>query len=184
MNSLKGHLLIASTSLLDPNFARAVLLMLEHSEEGAVGVILNRPTEATVSTIAEQAFQEPVDWEKPIHLGGPVPGPLMAVHTLEDLADREVVGGVFQTIDATMIRELVKQRAEPSLLIANYAGWGPGQLENEIEEDSWVSLPASREHVFCENAQDLWASVLREAQSAKLSKILGIREVPPDPSMN
>jgi len=91
MKSLKGHFLVASTSLDDPNFARAVLLIIEHTDEGAAGVILNRPTGATIAEIAEKVFDEPDDWDKPIHLGGPVPGPLMALHDLAHLGDQEVI---------------------------------------------------------------------------------------------
>ena len=93
MRSLKGHLLIASPSLLSSFFTRTVILMLDHTEEGAAGVVLNRPTEATLAEIAETVFSEADDWEKPLHLGGPVSGPLMILHELEALSDHEVIPG-------------------------------------------------------------------------------------------
>ena len=78
MESLKGHLLVAARGLLDPNFARTVILMLGHGPEGAAGLVLNRPTDPrTIGEIAEQVFEEEIDWDKPIHLGGPVAGPLV-----------------------------------------------------------------------------------------------------------
>src|SRR3954468_22224733 len=85
MNSLKGHLLIATPDLLAPLFARSVILIIDHDEEGAMGVILNRPTEASVSDLAGKIFEEDFSWEKPLHLGGPVSGPLMVLHALPDL---------------------------------------------------------------------------------------------------
>lgn len=184
MNSLKGHLLIASPSLLAPFFTRTVILMLEHTEEGALGVVLNRPTDATVTDISEQVLQESVEWGKPILLGGPVPGPLMVIHTDGERADQEVLPGVYSSIDAVKIQQLVRRQAEPSLIIANYAGWGPGQLESEFGVDSWLTLPATLEHVFWDGAPDLWEVVVQALNAQKLSDFLGIREVPSDPMLN
>lgn len=184
MKSLKGKLLIATPNLHDPNFARTVLLMFEHTEEGAAGVILNRPTEATITDLSEQVFQEPFEWDKPISLGGPVPGPLVVFHEIEDLADQEVIDGVYQTIDAAKIQQLLRQRPEPSLIVANCAGWGPGQLEGEIEADAWISRPATSEHVFWEGSEDLWEVMVKGVNTSQLSELLGLRIVPEDPSLN
>lgn len=184
MTSLKGHLLVATPQLGAPIFARSVILMLEHSDGGAVGVILNRPTEATVATVAEPVFEEPSDWTKPIALGGPVPGPLLFLHAEDDLADSEVLPGLFSTTDATHVKELVRRRAEPSFAVANYAGWAPGQLEAEIERGSWVSLPAKAAHVFWDAVGDLWTTVIKEYNGRALSTLLGIRDVPEDPRVN
>jgi putative transcriptional regulator len=184
MNSLKGHLLIAAPSLLAPFFTRSVILMLEHNEEGALGVVLNRPTEATVTDISEQVLQEHVEWGKPINIGGPVPGPLMVIHTDEDLADQEVLAGVFSSIDAAKIQQIVRRKADPSLILANYAGWGPGQLEGEFGVDSWLTLPATVEHIFWDDATDLWDVVVKEVKAKTLADFLGIRDVPPDPRLN
>src|SRR5262245_32876803 len=103
VKSLKGHLLIATPQLLDPNFARTVLLLFEHSPEGAAGVILNRATEMTVSDVSAQLLEESIDWDKIIHLGGPVPGPLMALHGDEDLADRNALEGLYLTVEASKL---------------------------------------------------------------------------------
>lgn len=184
MNSLKGHLLIATRELLDPNFVRTVTLMLEHSEEGALGVVLNRPTEATVTELSEQIFDDPVEWDKALHIGGPVQGPLMMVHTLEELSDREVLPGLYHSIDAAKVKDLILQKAEPSLLIANYAGWGPGQLESEFVVESWLTLPATIEHVFWNGSRDLWNVVVNALSARRLSDFLGVREMPTDPTMN
>lgn len=184
MNSLKGQFLIASPDLLTPFFTRTVILMLEHGEDGAMGVVVNRPTEATVADIAEQVFEEPFAWDKPIGLGGPVPGPLLALHSVEDLADREVVPGVYSTVEATKVQQLILGQVAPSLILANYAGWGPGQLEGEFGEDSWLTLPATPEYVFWEGPKDLWEVVVKAVNARKLSEFLGIRDLPRDPSVN
>ena len=184
MRSLKGHLLIASPSLLASFFTRTVILMLDHSEEGAAGVVLNRPTEATVADIAETVFSEPIDWNKPLNLGGPVSGPVMVLHEVEDLSDQEVIPGVYNSVEISKVREAVMSRAEPSLILANYAGWGPGQLESEFGVDSWLTLPATRDYVFWSEPKDLWDVVVKAINARKLSEFLQLRGVPSDPSLN
>jgi putative transcriptional regulator len=184
MDSLKGHLLIATAQLIAPIFSRSVILMLDHSESGAAGLILNRPTEATVASISEQVFEEPSDWDKAISLGGPVPGPMVVLHTLEDMGDQQVIPGVYSTVDAAKVKELVRTMPEPALTVANYSGWAPGQLEGEIESGSWVTMPAHVKHVFWDGAGDLWRAVMREYNTRQLSTLLRLREVPDDPTVN
>jgi putative transcriptional regulator len=184
MTSLKGHLLVATPQLLAPIFARSVILMLDHSGEGAAGLILNRPTEADVASIAEQVFEEASDWDKPISLGGPVPGPLIMLHAVEEFADQTILPGVFSTVDADKVRALVRSKAEPSLTVANYSGWSSGQLEGEIATGSWVTLPARPALVFWDGAGDLWKAVTKEYNGRRLTDLLGIRGLPEDPRVN
>jgi putative transcriptional regulator len=184
MTSLKGHFLVATPDLDAPIFTRSVILMLDHSEGGAAGVIVNRPTDGTVAAIAEQVFEEASDWEKAISLGGPVPGPLILLHTVEDLADQEVIPGVYSTVDASKVRELVRRKAEPSLTLANYSGWSAGQLEGEIATGSWVSFPARPDLVFWQGTGELWDVVTRAYNGRRLTKLLRIRETPEDPRAN
>ncbi|RUL89356.1 YqgE/AlgH family protein [Tautonia sociabilis] len=184
MKSLKGHFLVASRSLSDPNFVRTVLLIIEHSEAGAAGVILNRPTGATIAKISEEVFDEVEDWEKPIFLGGPVPGPLMALHSVAALGDQEVIEGLFTTVDPEKIRDLIRQRAEPSLFLANYAGWGAGQLEMELAQESWVFTPADITLVLEGGDASMWEAIMRRVSASILANALGIEELPEDPTVN
>ena len=184
VRSLKGNLLIAAPGLLAPFFSRSVILMLEHNVEGAAGVVLNRPTETTVSDIAGEVFSEPLDWDKILHLGGPVPGPLMVIHREETLADGELIPGAFNAVEVNKVREALFGKVEPSLILANYAGWGPGQLEGEFDLDSWLTLPATLETIFWEGEVDLWDATVRRINARKLSEFLGLGETPIDPSLN
>jgi putative transcriptional regulator len=158
--------------------------MIEHSAQGAAGLVLNRPTDKTVRDVAEQVFQQSIEWAKPVHFGGPVAGPVVILHQVEALADGEILSGVFSTMDSDKLRKLVEQQPEPSLLLANYAGWGPGQLEAEIEDDSWRSLPARVEHVFWKPESDLWRAVSNEIGREHLKSILKLPTPPDDPSFN
>ena len=132
MQTLKGHLLIATPQLQSPIFTRSVILMLDHNEEGALGVILNQQISTTMTDLSGKIFVEDFEWDKPISLGGPVASSLMMLHTNESLADQEIVPGVYITADGAKVQELIEQRSEPSLVVANYPGWGPGQLDGEI----------------------------------------------------
>ena len=108
MDSLQGKLLIASPRLLDPNFARAVVLMVQHGEEGALGLVLNRPLETSVSDLFEQVLGAPTAAEGVLHQGGPCKGPLMVLHTHEEAADLTVRDGVYFSTEREKIESLIK----------------------------------------------------------------------------
>ncbi len=184
MQSLKGHLLIATPQLETPLFARSVILMLDHSHEGAMGLILNQPINTLMTDLAGKIFEEDFEWDKPLHLGGPVPGSLIVVHTLASLGGNEVIPGVFVTLDAASVQQIIRLRPEPSLVIANYSGWGPGQLEGEFGWDSWITLPATSDHVFWTGEKDLWKVVVSEVNAIKLSEFLKLKTRPADPRLN
>ncbi|HMO34429.1 MAG TPA: YqgE/AlgH family protein [Gemmatales bacterium] len=185
MKSLKGHLLLASTALVDPNFAKSVVLLFEHSEDGAAGIILNRPSPVSIAHIAHKVFQFPSVWEKPINIGGPVSGPLAAAHTKREFADLEVMPGIYGALQPDHIRQLIQKQQEPTFFVLNYSGWGPGQLEQELQEDSWLVMPARQEHVFWSREEPLWENCVVEQKSVtSLQRSLGIKNPPRDPTLN
>lgn len=162
MRTLRGQLLVAGPSLVDPNFRRTVVLLGEHGEDGAMGVVLNRAStvsvEEAVPPVAALVGEDAV-----VYLGGPVQP--QAVVVLADFVDPARAGAlVLDTIgflpgnveDKTDLGELRNAR-----VFAGYAGWGPGQLEEELAEQSWVVLPARSSDVFTEAPDGLWAEVLR-----------------------
>ena len=117
-----------------------------------------------------------------VHLGGPVSGPLMAIHTRNQLAEMEIVPGVFFAAKKQNLDELVRQESQYRMFVG-HAGWGPGQLENELEQGAWLALPATSQDVF-DGSDDLWQRLLDRAQATALPALLGIKHVPADPSMN
>lgn len=184
MTSFKGQLLIAAPGLPGLMFARSVVLLLDHDESGAMGLILNAPTGTTMTHLAGKIFEDGFAWDKALHLGGPVAGPLVVLHEIEELADREVVPGVYASLDATKAQEAASRKAEPSLILANHAAWGPGQLEVEIASGDWHTLPATAGDVFSYGNEDLWRVTHERSHARKLVRMLRLRGMPPDPRLN
>ena len=180
MESLKGHLLIAGPSLVDANFWRTVVLVGEHSEEGALGVILNRASEATVDeALPELAVL--VDDLGVVHVGGPVQP--SAIVVLADFVEPERAGSLVldsvgflpAEVDPDSLGELRRAR-----VYAGFAGCGPGQLDGELEEGSWIVEPALPEDVFTAEPDALWSGVLKR----KGGPFGVLALMPPNPSLN
>ena len=181
MESLRGQLLIAGPSLNDPNFRRSVILVGEHGAEGAMGVILNRPSPVSVAN-AVPPLADLVDDTELVHIGGPVQP--QAIVVLGDFRDPgEASALVLDSIGflpgeietAADVGSLARAR-----VFAGYAGWGPEQLEGEIAEGSWVLEQALADDVFTEEPEALWSAVLRRKGGA--FAVLAL--MPPDPSQN
>lgn len=183
MTSLQGQLLIASPKLQDPNFFKSVVLLVQHNDQGALGVILNRPLETTIQEAWPQVSENPCNAEGPLHQGGPCPGPLMVIHTDPTASQIEVCEGIYFSTDKDSIEHLVGQCGGPLKFFINYAGWGPGQLEGEIDAGGWVTTTAARDQIFRADDQ-LWPAALKLAgRRARLSWIdPGL--IPDDPSVN
>ncbi len=182
MESLEGHLLIAAPELLDPNFVRSVVLMVQHNEHGALGLILNRATSKELRQLWADVGDEPCNSGGPVYLGGPVPGPIMAIHAIPDLAEMEVLEGVFFAARKDHLDELVLRTDLPYRVFVGHAGWGPGQLEGELKLGGWLTAPATVENVF-HDGDDLWARLVKRGRKP-LPEMLNIKRVPPDPSVN
>jgi putative transcriptional regulator len=138
VGSFKGQLLLSSSRLVDPNFARAIVFMISHSDEGSLGLVLNRPLEMTVKEACEQVLETTCDVHGTLYQGGPCEGPLMVLHTPTAglSAEVEVVPGVCFTTDREKIESLLVDADVTAKYFVGYSGWGAGQLEAEIETGS------------------------------------------------
>ena len=183
MKSLQGHLLIATAELLDPNFFQSVVLLVQHSEEGALGVILNRPSKTTIRRAWEEVRSTPCAHDVPLHLGGPCQGPLMAVHREASLSEAEVAPEAFFSADPESLEQLVASPEIQIKFFIGYAGWGAGQLEQELALGSWEVLPAHAKHLFGSPAS-LWEESHREVAGRRLFSAMRIKHVPDDPRLN
>jgi len=183
MESLRGKLLIASPKIVDPNFRRVVVFMAEHTEEGAMGLVLNRPAETTVNEAVPD-----LDWladedDAAVWVGGPVsPGSVIVLAEFDDPSSAALIvegdlGFVPADIDD---RDAFATTVRRARVFAGHAGWGPGQLESELEEDSWIIESAQRADVFTAEAESLWSAVLRR----KGRDYVLLATMPMDPSLN
>jgi putative transcriptional regulator len=179
MESARGQLLVAGPTLLDPNFWRTVVLVVEHTDEGALGLVLNRPSETLVSDAVPE-LEELIDGDELLYIGGPVqPAAVVVLARFEEPSDSALISfedvGVLGSGDSMESTPVVEGRA-----FVGHAGWGSGQLDSEIERGDWILKPARRSDAFTESPKDLWASVLtRKGGSYAL-----VARMPPDPSSN
>ena len=181
MDSARGQLLIAGPALLDPNFWRTVVLIVEHGDDGALGLVLNRPSETSVGDAVPQ-LEELLDPDDQLYIGGPVqPSSVIVLAQFEDPGDAALLAfddvGVLGTgVDGEQpIVGVRKGRA-----FVGHAGWGPKQLDGEIERGDWIIEPATLRDAFSPDPQELWSEVLtRKGGSYAL-----VARMPPDPSVN
>ena len=177
---LTGHLLISNASLFDPNFRRTVVLIGHHDEDGAVGVVLNRPLGVTVDE-AVPPLADLVEAGDELFEGGPVQ-PQAAV-VLAEFLDPEIASVVaFGSIG--FLPDEVEDGDRSSIvrarIFAGYSGWGPGQLEAELAEDAWLLTPATDDDVFTPDPDRLWEGVVKRLGPAYAM----LRSMPSDPSLN
>ncbi|MEA2432574.1 MAG: putative transcriptional regulator [Actinomycetota bacterium] len=180
MDSLAGKLLIANGDLFDPNFRQTVVLIVDHSDEGALGVVLNRsagfPAVDALPTLGEL-----LPPESELFIGGPVQpeaGVVLAEFDPPEFAPRLAFGAIgFITGEAELTSLVGVRRAR---VFAGYSGWGPGQVEEEIAQDAWIIEPAQPDDIFATQPDQLWSSVLRR----KGGDYELLATMPSDPSMN
>lgn len=180
MTSLKGRLLVSSGGLFDPNFRHTVVLIGEHNDEGALGVVLNRPLGVSVED-AVPPLARLVDEGTALYQGGPVQPTspvLLAEFAHGDLADLPVfenVGFLVGDVPADLRPGVLRAR-----VYAGYSGWGPGQLEREMTEDSWIVADPRVDDVFTREPESLWKRILQR-QGPEYERL---SEMPFDPRMN
>lgn len=171
--SLRGYLLISETELMDPNFHRTIVLMIDHNDEGAFGLVLNRPADATLSEVVEE-FDGAAAGSASMFIGGPVEQHyLFTLHTgLPDdrtspYSSAPVDGVTFEPVFSSIETYLLEKWPDSApddrptfSFFLGYAGWGPGQLEHELAEKAWVVIPADSDIVFNDRPENGWQSAL------------------------
>jgi putative transcriptional regulator len=180
MESMRGQLLIAGPSLLDSNFFRTVVLMIEHSDDGALGLVLNRPSQTTVGEAVAE-LEQLLDLDDPLYIGGPVqPSSLIVLAEFDDAGDAALIAFDDVGVLATGASLDEPSGVRRSRAFVGHAGWGPGQLDAEIERGDWILEPALHEDAFADQPTDLWETVLtRKGGNYRL-----VARMPTDPSMN
>jgi putative transcriptional regulator len=179
--SLRGKLLVASPALVDPNFARSVVFITEYNDEGAMGIVLDRPSQTTVGEVAPQ-LADVAGGDAPIYVGGPVqPNALVVLGEFADptAAAWIVVADVGFASAETDLDEL-PDALRRARVYAGYSGWGAGQLEAEMETESWIVEPPLPAELFPDDPEALWSDVL----ARKGGQYALVARMPADPSQN
>jgi putative transcriptional regulator len=181
MDSMRAQLLVASPQLMDPNFARTVVLITEHNDEGAMGIVLNRPATTTVTEAAPE-LEDLVEPGDDVFVGGPVqPSSVIVLAEWDSPEENGVI--VFDSIGfvgADSDPDELARTVSRARVFAGFAGWSPGQLETELERDDWILEPALPGDVFSPTPEQLWSDVLER----KGGEYALVARMPLDPSLN
>jgi putative transcriptional regulator len=181
VDTLRGQLLIAGPTLQDPNFWRTVVLVVEHSDVGALGLVLNRPSESKVGEAVPQ-LTTLADADDDVLVGGPVGQ--SAVIVLADFEDPEEAALIaFDSVGVLAggaPTDELGAGVRRARVFAGHSGWGPGQLDDELERGDWIIEPARYGDAFTNDPSELWSAVLeRKGGSYAL-----VARMPQDPSLN
>ena len=162
---LAPAMLLSMPQLADPNFHRTVILLCEHSDDGAWGLVLNRPTGRTAASVVE--FTPPLSGDSGLEIweGGPVEPQRGALLLPEEPLGEdayEVSPGIFVSSSAELLRKLIEgPSVEKARLLMGYAGWGAHQLDHELTESSWLISDVAREIVFDTTPAEMWEAAIR-----------------------
>lgn len=189
VSSLTGRLLVATPRLADPNFDRTVVLLLDHDEEGTLGVVLNRPTPVEVRDVLEPWAALAVA-PRVVFQGGPValdsalglavvPGDPRPDEDADLLGWRRVHGAI-GLVDLEAPPELLAAELSALRIFAGYSGWGPGQLEKELADGAWYVVESEPGDVSWQDPSRMWRSVLRRQRG----ELALVATYPDDPSLN
>jgi putative transcriptional regulator len=183
--------LVASPYLADRNFLRSVVYIVKHDEDGAYGLILNRPTDLTVGQLLKQMqddelerdSQETTENLEPIYHGGPVEGPIVVVHEHETTSATKCQPGVYLSSEQEDIAAICSQSAGRFRVFSGYAGWAPQQLEEELKQGGWLLWSISKAELFAE-CDEIWQTALRQIGREILAGSISTGHIPDDPSYN
>jgi len=187
-NSLRGQCLIAAKSLRDANFYKTVVLMLEHTEQGATGLVLNRPSSVRVAHALSGHFTLP-DTDEVVFMGGPVePSALLILHDAEAFGRSDsspapgiFVGGSAESFEQVLLSSTSEVEGRARFRVfSGYSGWGEEQLEGEIDRGDWLIHPGSHDLVFEIDPYEVYEVALQQFFEA--NDLLPYRVK--DPSLN
>lgn len=179
--SLRGRLLVAAPTLADPNFRKTVVLIADHDEDGALGIVLNRRTPAAVADAAPE-LAELAGEGAAVFVGGPVEQG--SVFLLAEFDEPDEAGAIV-LLDVGFLSpdtdpDLAGRATRNVRVYAGYAGWGPGQLEGELDEDAWIVADPAEGDLFSGEPERLWSAVLRR----KGGQFAVMALMPDDPRLN
>jgi putative transcriptional regulator len=181
MKSIKGYLLVASPKIKNSIFEKSTILILEHSNKGAYGIIIDKyQRDTTIEEVWEKSTGYKQKSNQLLNIGGPIDGPIISIHTNKKLGEEYVANKVYFTVAKKIINEIIKKEKTLKVFVG-YCRWSNGQIEQEIESGSWFIFESKLEYIF--NLKDsLWNEILDTEYLKILKK--SIKNIPLDPSLN
>jgi putative transcriptional regulator len=204
MNPFTGHLLVASSLVTDPIYAGGVCLVVHQDEANVIGLMLNRPFQpspAAIATMFGNSNPTPISKKRltrqgthhqfgsvgpkseatqplsgMLHFGGPLSGPVVAIHQTSQYAEAETGIGIYVAAQKQHLESLVREQSSPYRLIVGHLGWQWEQLDAEIEAGFWHVVPAIADTVFG-SAKEMWPRLIRRATSNSLARWLGVPDL-------
>ena len=181
-NPFQGMLLVATPKLDETRFERSVVLLMQHDDRGTFGVAINKPANDSVKSVWEELTgAEPVE-DQLVVAGGPLQGPVIALHQLKDLSDVAMPGGIYVSAQIEKLHELIKYE-DPYRIVVGIAGWQRGQLQEELSSGCWYVLPSDADMVF-EDPEWMWEYCIDECGRQQIVDLIGGDWFPDDPTMN
>ena len=177
-----GTILVASPGVRNSPLERAVVLVLQNSEKGVFGVVLNKPGSQELRSAWFQMTGTSDGEESLVH-GGPIGGPVFAIHQDQRLAEMEIQGGVFISTASEKVEELVRQTGLGYRIVFGVAGWNHEQLRREMDNGCWFQIGGSREIVF-DRPDGMWEKTVRTFGAHTLCDLFGLTGLPSDPRLN
>ncbi len=181
-SSLSGKCLLSSPFLEDGNFFRSIVLILQHSDDQAFGLILNRPTEYLLPKVVSMVCELKCVHNDPLYCGGPVDGPLIAIHDTPDVGGHPCSDRLYVTSDQDDLKKLFVTEGAKLKLFDGFSGWGPGQLDSELESGSWLVSHINSDEILAE--EDLWDLLVKRIGNDILGSGLDGAQPTADPSWN
>ena len=192
MESIQGKALVASPYLTERNFLRSVVYIMRHDEEGAFGLILNRPTSVCVGDLLERCLGRPCQNPEPIYNGGPVEGPLIVVHNRPNAgepSDSDSASefcedlGLYIATEQKVLTDIWQKNDCKYRCFDGYSGWGEGQLDAELKAGGWLVWDAPPETVFAD-PEPMWKRAVQQIGRDILSVKIDDSRIPIDPASN
>ena len=181
--SLQGNCLLASPFMDDPNFYRSVIYLVRHSEDHSFGLVLNRPTDFQLHKVVSMVCDLECVHQGPLYCGGPVDGPLVALHDQMDIGGEECIDGLKICSDQGELEKLFVRQNARLKLFDGFSAWGPNQLDEELETGSWLVTDIDLDLVMSVDAE-IWEGLIRRIGQNILSVDEKISDLPIDPQWN
>ena len=184
MNQVKltGHLLIATPALDTTPFERTVVLVIQQNQQGTFGAVLNRPADEGMQIAWQSISGRRIGSDRNILAGGPVGGPVFAIHQDPNIAEFQIDEGLYFAAKSQSLKSLVNGQDKYKVFFGA-AGWTTGQLEREISEGNWIHFPVTSNVIF-KSDNLTWTSAFREFGRQTIATVVGIKNFPADPTLN